>query len=131
MTLIAQMAQRYPSQDLTDSLEGYLADYEQLTLKYSLPKVQAALAALRIDPKQAFFPRPDEVAAQIEAAENARAAEYQRRATQRMLDNLQEQFWEWVDFQLTLPEWQGKSEQELLDSIKAPGYTGLKARGVR
>ena len=64
--LVGQMAQRYPSQDLEQSLEGYIADLEQLALKYSLRKVQSALAELRISPGQKFFPRPDEVATVIE-----------------------------------------------------------------
>ena len=44
----------------------YLADYEQLILKYSLQKVEDAVAALRINPEQHFFPTPDEVAGKIE-----------------------------------------------------------------
>lgn len=64
--LVGQMAQRYPAQDLEQSLEGYLADFEQLALKYSLVKVQRAMAELRITPGQKFFPRPDEVATVIE-----------------------------------------------------------------
>ena len=64
--LVDQMQTRYPSQDMEQSIEGYLADFEQLALKYSLRKVQTALAALRIKPGQAFFPRPDEVASEIE-----------------------------------------------------------------
>lgn len=60
--LLAQMAKRYPSQDLEESLEGYLWDLERLALRYSLQQVQDALAELRIKPGQNFFPRPDEVA---------------------------------------------------------------------
>ena len=41
-------------------------DLEQLALKYSLPKVRKALEAMRITPGQRFFPRPDEVAEEIE-----------------------------------------------------------------
>jgi hypothetical protein len=57
---------RYPSQDQEQSIEVYLADFERLALKYSLRKVQNALAALRIRAGQKFFPRPDEVAQEIE-----------------------------------------------------------------
>ena len=64
--LILQMADRYPSQDLTDSLEGYLWDFQQLALRYSLRAVQEAMAELRVDPRQEFFPKPNEVAAEIE-----------------------------------------------------------------
>jgi hypothetical protein len=38
-----------------------------LALKYSLPKVKDALAVLRIKAGQKFFPRPDEVADEIES----------------------------------------------------------------
>ena len=64
--MIGQTVQAYPSQDLADSLEMTARDYEALVLKYSLPKVEKALAALRIKPGQAFFPRPHEVAEEIE-----------------------------------------------------------------
>jgi len=65
--LVAETAKRYPSQDLTDSVGEIMQDLEQLALKYSLPKVRKALEALRIKPGQAFFPRPDEVAEEIES----------------------------------------------------------------
>jgi hypothetical protein len=38
--LVAQMAQRYPRQDLTEALEGYLMDFEALALKCSLRRVR-------------------------------------------------------------------------------------------
>jgi hypothetical protein len=44
----------------------YQEDLEQLALKYSLRKVLKALRALRIKAGQSFFPRPDEVAQEIE-----------------------------------------------------------------
>jgi hypothetical protein len=68
-TLIALMEglmRRYPSQDVSETAEEYLADYEALALKYSVPKVEQAFRALRIDPDQQFFPKPDEVAREIE-----------------------------------------------------------------
>lgn len=64
--LLAQTAKRYPNQELEESMGEYLADYEQLSMKYSLQKVEDAVAALRIDPEQHFFPTPDEVAHKIE-----------------------------------------------------------------
>jgi hypothetical protein len=115
------MHQRYPSQDLTDSLEGYLWDFEQLALKYSLPKVTAALAALRIRPGQSFFPRPDEVAGEIERQddERGRAAELAKAERKRASDI--EEFWKWA------PEWMqvtGYDEAELLSRF--PSYRGTK-----
>lgn len=37
-------------------------------------------------------------------------------------------FWGWVDEQLTLPQNNGLSEQQILDRVAVPGYTGRKAR---
>src|SRR6266704_5422366 len=64
--LVAETAKRYPSQDLTDSVGEIMQDLEQLALKYSPLKVRTAVEALRIKAGQAFFPRPDEVAEEIE-----------------------------------------------------------------
>jgi hypothetical protein len=64
--LLERTARRYPNQDLTTTLDEYMADLERLALKYSLQKVEDAIAALRIDPDQRFFPSPNEVAAEIE-----------------------------------------------------------------
>ena len=119
--LLAQMADRYPAQDLRDSMEGYLWDFEQLALKYSLPMVRAALAALRIRPGQRFFPRPDEVAEEIEAQVDAqrRHGEVQRQARRRQQEI--EEFWRWA------PEWMemtGNSEEELLRRF--PSFVGTK-----
>ena len=66
LTAILERAQRrWPNQDSSESMEEYLADYEQLALKYSLLKVEAALDRLRIKPGQAFFPKPDEISEEI------------------------------------------------------------------
>lgn len=59
------LVRRYPSQDLEGSIDDYLLDYEALALKHGISKVQRAVAALRIDPDQHFFPKPDEVANEI------------------------------------------------------------------
>ena len=64
--LMEGLARRYPSQDTSDAMQEYMTDYGQLVLKFSLQKVQKAVAALRIDPDQSFFPRPDEVAREIQ-----------------------------------------------------------------
>jgi len=120
---VAQMADRYPSQDLSGSLEGYLWDFQRLALKYSLPRVIAALAELRIKPGQKFFPRPDEVAAQIEAGQEARRATAERNSQARRRAAEIEAFWAWA------PEWMadtGNSEEELLQ--RWPSMRGTKAR---
>ena len=64
--LLARTAKRYPNQDMTQTLEEYMADLEKLALKYSLQSVEDAIGTLRIDPEQDFFPTPSEIADQIE-----------------------------------------------------------------
>jgi hypothetical protein len=71
---------------LEQSLEGYLADFEQLALRYSLAKVQRALAELRIAPGQKFFPRPDEVAEVIEQQRERRMSPTANDAQQFLRD---------------------------------------------
>jgi len=66
LAMLNRTAKRYPNQDLTDALPEYMKDLEQLALKYSLQKVEDAIAKLRIDPEQRFFPTPSDVAEQIE-----------------------------------------------------------------
>jgi len=87
--LVAQMVQRYPSQELEQSLEGYLWDFERLAAKYSLAKVEKALAELRIKPGQKFFPRPDEVAEEIEAQMQQSLRKASQSDGQRYLEDLE------------------------------------------
>jgi hypothetical protein len=127
--LLAEMdvlARRYTSQDQGESIEAYQEDLEALALKFSLPRVIAALRELRITSGQNFFPRPDEVAALIERAEESRRHERAMATSQRRRQADIDHFWRWIDEQLA--DNPAMSEQELLDSIKVPGYTGIKAR---
>jgi hypothetical protein len=71
---------------MTDALPEFQRDLERLAQKYSLLKVEEAVDALRIKPGQAFFPRPDEVAEEIERQMNASWAEAEIRRTRKMLD---------------------------------------------
>ena len=66
LAVMDQLTRRYPSQDQESSIEAYFRDFELLAEKHSLCKVEKALRALRIKPGQSFFPRPDEVAEEIE-----------------------------------------------------------------
>jgi hypothetical protein len=66
LAVMDQLTRRYPSQDQESSIEAYFKDFELLAAKHSLRKVEKALSALRIKPGQSFFPRPDEVAEEIE-----------------------------------------------------------------
>jgi hypothetical protein len=107
-------------------MEGYLQDFEQVVLKYSLPRFRDALAALRITPGQGFFPRPDEVAAEIEAGMYARRALEDRERQARRWAAEVEEFRRWA------PEWMeftGNTEEELLRRF--PSYRGTKSEARR
>jgi hypothetical protein len=95
--LLAQMVDRYPAQDLSDSLEGYLWDFEQLALRYSLGEVRAALAEYRITPGAKFFPRPDEIASAIVEQRDKQALKRQRSREAAEQVRRNQEMWEWFD----------------------------------
>ena len=130
--LLAQMADRYPSQDLADSMEGYLWDYERLALRYSMEDVTEALAEWRITPGAKFFPRPDEIADSLASMRDHRhrAAEAVRMEERRQADI--EHFWKIARERLaTYGEWTVngvvcRSEDEI---NQVPGsYRGTRPR---
>jgi hypothetical protein len=102
-------------------MEGYLWDFERLALRYSMAEVQAALAEWRITPGARFFPRPDEIAAEIERSRevgrDARMAEVKavRRAREIAA------FWAWAQGWMADT---GNDEEELLR--RYPSYQGTK-----
>lgn len=120
-SLLEQMAERYPHQDVSAAAEGYLWDYQRLALRYSLPEVQDALAEWRITPGARFFPRPDEIAEMIESMrEKSRESRRAARQEQQKRDDIRV-FWKWA------AEWMegtGNSEEELLRRF--PSYRGTK-----
>lgn len=73
--LMEQMSRRWPAQDVSDSMDVYLEDYERLAVQHGLPYVQIAVMALRVSPDQKFFPRPDELAAEIRRQRELRTAQ--------------------------------------------------------
>lgn len=50
------------------------------------------------------------------------------RHTQVTLSQYERDFWDWVDSRLQDPDTVGMTEQQFLDTINRPGYTGRKAR---
>jgi len=122
--LVSQMAERYPSQDLADSMEGFLWDYEQLALRYSLDEVQGALAEWRITPGARFFPRPDEIASAIvQERERTRYARQIAAQAERRKHEIAS-FWVWAQ------DWMqatGNDEAELLRRF--PSYKGTQPHG--
>ena len=101
LTALLEKAQRrWPNQDTAESMEEYLADFERLSLKYSLPRVEAALAELRIRPGQVFFPRPEEVAAEIEDQLEREESAKRRQREQAGRARADRERWEWFDGRL-------------------------------
>lgn len=125
LVLLGRLTKRYPAQDLAESQEEYLADFEKLAVKYSLPRLEAAIEALRIDPDQVFFPRPDEAAKELERMANAEARERAKRESEALRVEMERTFWEHVEWRM---EREGLTEQQVLDTIKTPGYVGRRAR---
>lgn len=66
LSMLDSLTRRYPSQDLEPSIEEYAKDYERLAQTFSVAVVQAAVDRLRLRSDQKFFPRPEEVKAEIE-----------------------------------------------------------------
>jgi len=52
-------------------------------------------------------------------------SERRRKDASRYLERAEQWFWQHVEYQMAQT---GATEQEVLDSIKTPGYTGRKAR---
>jgi hypothetical protein len=68
------------------------------------------------------FPALGDLIARLES--RARATQ-QERQSRIQHEEAERWFWQWVDERL---EDTGKPEQEFLDGIRVPGYTGRKAR---
>ena len=122
LTAILEKTQRrWPTQDNAESIEEYLTDLEQLSLKYSLRRVAAALEALRVKPGQSFFPRPDEIAGEIEEQMDAERYEQERKAAAKRRQREIQEFWERAAEHMELA---GIDEEELMRRF--PGYRGTK-----
>ncbi len=68
------------------------------------------------------FPSLGQIIDRVFAVRKARVREM---AMQKMRECDEANFWDWVDEQIY---YFGKSEQEILDAVRTPGYTGRKAR---
>jgi hypothetical protein len=88
--------------------------------------VKETLAEWRIKPGASYFPRPDEIATEIERQREARSRTATAQRSQRETAEREAWFWKWVGERVAIED---KTEQEILDSVRTPGYTGRKARG--
>ena len=103
LALMESLTRRYPSQGQEESIAEYFRDYERLALRYSLLRVEEAVAALRIDPEQKFFPRPDEVASQIKRDRAGDMFRAMQQEAQEYLDRLAR--WQHVYFSKEERDW--------------------------
>jgi hypothetical protein len=121
--LMEEMMRRWPAQDLESSMDVFTADMESLTMLYGIERVRSAVMALRISPDQKFYPRPDDVAREIEdAIERNRSALAAQRQAREWRVKVAE-FWKWA------PQWMedtGNDEEELLR--RHPSYRGTKPK---
>jgi hypothetical protein len=127
--LLDQLAAHYPHQTLTDETgEIWREAYQLLAKRYTIRRLRDAMVELMVRPGQKFFPHPTEAA---EALDNLiakeRAATAIVAARSRRAEDLRT-FWAWVDQRMSDPDTQGMTEQEFLDTVKLPGYAGMKAR---
>jgi len=88
--LMESMARRWP-QEIEDSVGAYYVDMKQLVLREGLETVSLAVSDLRVEPGQKFFPRPDEIAHQIEKLRAKREAQADVNRANRYLDWLHEE----------------------------------------
>jgi len=86
LAMMEQLIRRYPSQDQEASIKPYFRDFELLAEKHSVQKVEKAINALRIKPGQSFFPRPDEVAEEIERQTERGVADDLRKEGEKFTD---------------------------------------------
>jgi hypothetical protein len=121
IALMERLARRYPSQDLESSIAEFHQDYELLAVNHGLPLLQAALQSLRIKPSQKFFPRPDEVAGEIQNLLVAARESKEREEQDRRRNAEIEEFWQWAEGWM---EATGYDEEELLR--RWPSYSGTK-----
>jgi hypothetical protein len=87
--------------------------------------VKAAVDALRISADQKFFPRPDEIAAEIYRQRDRRQAARDVASAAIKRQQQIEEFWKWA------PTWMedtGNDEAELLE--RWPAYKGTKPAQV-
>ena len=75
-----------------------------------------------------FLPRPALIKREILAVIEVQREQQRRTAKQRLDEENEQHFWAWIDERLADPENAGMTEQQILDTVKVPGYTGRKAR---
>jgi hypothetical protein len=99
--------------------------YSDQLSRFALEDVCTVTRRMALEPRREFetaFPALGDIAEEIRGLEKRRRRDEQQRKQRE--DNLAS-FWNWVDERIADT---GQPEQEFLDSIRVPGYTGLKAR---
>lgn len=105
--------------------DSTLALYVTALAKWPIDSVQNVCTKVATSPRregETAFPALGDL---LEALRMHRAAKAQDNANRLERESREQDFWDHIDY---LKKTTGKSEQEVLDSIKATGYTGRKAR---
>jgi len=93
--LMDGMERRWPAQELADSMDAFMTDMEELARRHGLQYVQLAVMALRVSPEQKFFPRPDEIAAEMDRQRTLRGAHMDVKRAESYLAELAEWKRQW------------------------------------
>jgi hypothetical protein len=127
--LCRQMQAYYPHQEFArETVDGYMFDLERIAITHGIDRLEQAFLNVRLRREQKFFPHPTEVLEEIERVMNSERRDRMEKAAERQSANDEADFWAWVDRRLEDADTAGMSEQQFLDSVKQPGWTGRKAR---
>lgn len=99
--------------------------YSAALSKFQESDVRAVVNALALKRRgdgEKAFPALGDL---VEPLENMTAQRRRQEAERKRHEAAMADFWRWVDEQMEVT---GRPEQEILDSIRTPGYMGLKAR---
>ena len=119
--LMKQMKANYPNQELTpETVKVWTPLWLSMVKNFGLPMFQAVL--MRLLASSAFFPQPHDIESELD---DIRRERNRVERDKRRRDDQEREFWLWVDERVADS---GKSEQEVLDAVKIPGYIGRKAR---
>ena len=126
--LMDQMQASYPSQELSPAtVEMWFPLWLEMVAEFGLERFRKALVPML--GRSRFFPHPSEIREQLEAEDAAARAAREQERSRQLLAERRAEFWRWVDERLAPGGYnEGMDEQAFLDTLKTPGYIGLKAR---
>jgi len=124
LSILSRLAGLAEARQASVSSETLQLYSDQLS-RFALEDVCTVTRQMALEPRREFetaFPALGDI------AEGIRRLEKRRRQAEQQRKQREDDwaiFWNWVDERVADT---GRTEQEFLDSIRVPGYTGLKAR---